>query len=88
LKRHILAAFAAIFATLIVVGGALAITNGQPDGNGHPEVGALLAQQAFSDGTWEECTGTLIAPRVFLTAEHWTGRSAASRPRNCRPRTR
>jgi V8-like Glu-specific endopeptidase len=53
-----------------IVGGALAITNGQPDGNGHPEVGALLAQHAFSDGTWEECTGTLIAPRVFLTAEH------------------
>ena len=41
-----------------------------PDGSGHPEVGALLAQQAFSDGTWEECSGTLIAPRVFLTAAH------------------
>lgn len=70
MKRHIFAAAAAIFATLAVVGGALAITNGQPDGNGHPEVGALLAQQAFSDGTWQECTGTLIAPRVFLTAAH------------------
>jgi secreted trypsin-like serine protease len=70
LKRHVLAAVAAILATLIVVGGALAITNGEPDGNGHPEVGALLALQAFSDGTWEECTGTLIAPRVFLTAAH------------------
>src|SRR6266568_4642957 len=43
---------------------------GVPDGNGHPEVGALLAQQAFSDGTWEECSGTLIAPRIFLTAAH------------------
>ena len=42
----------------------------EPDGNGHPYVGALLAQQAFSDGTWEECSGTLIAPKVFLTAEH------------------
>jgi len=49
---------------------AMAITNGGPDGNGHPEVGALLAQQAFSDGTWEECSGTLISPTVFLTAEH------------------
>ena len=47
-----------------------AITNGAPDGNGHPEVGALLAQQAYSDGTWEECTGTLISPTVFLTAAH------------------
>ena len=49
---------------------AMAITYGVPDGNGHPEVGALLAQQAFSDGTWEECSGTLISPTVFLTAEH------------------
>src|SRR5436853_528940 len=63
--------------TTFVVAGALvfaaagsAITNGVPDGNGHPEVGALLAQHAFSDGTWEECSGTLVAPRVFLTAEH------------------
>jgi Trypsin len=54
----------------VCAAGALAITNGTPDGNAHPYVGALLAQQAFSDGTWEECTGTLIAPRVFLTAEH------------------
>ena len=70
MKKRILAALAAVLATGSIVGGALAITNGQPDGNRHPPVGALLAQQAFSDGTWEECTGTLIAPRVFLTAEH------------------
>ncbi|HEY5659678.1 MAG TPA: trypsin-like serine protease [Gaiellaceae bacterium] len=70
MKKRILAALAAVLATGSIVGGALAITNGQPDGNRHPEVGALLAQHAFSDGTWEECTGTLIAPRVFLTAEH------------------
>ena len=64
------AAGAAVLVLLIAVGGALAITNGAPDGNGHPEVGALLAPQPFSDGTWAECSGTLIAPRVFLTAEH------------------
>ena len=57
-------------AALALASGASAITYGVPDGNGHPEVGALLAQHAFSDGTWEECTGTLIAPKVFLTAEH------------------
>ena len=70
MKKSIYVAVAAVLATLAIVAGASAITNGAPDGNGHPEVGALLAQQAFSDGTWEECTGTLIAPRVFLTAEH------------------
>jgi len=70
LKRYIYAAAAAAIASLVVAGGALAIINGGPDGSRHPEVGALLAQQAFSDGTWAECTGTLIAPQVFLTAEH------------------
>jgi V8-like Glu-specific endopeptidase len=57
-------------AVLATAAAAWAITYGTPDGNGHPEVGALLAQQAFSDGTWEECSGTLIAPKVFLTAAH------------------
>jgi secreted trypsin-like serine protease len=33
-------------------------------------VGALLARQAYSDGTWEDCSGTLISPTVFLTAAH------------------
>jgi V8-like Glu-specific endopeptidase len=60
----------ALAAALVFAAAGSAIINGTPDGNAHPEVGALLAPQAFSDGTWEECTGTLIAPRVFLTAEH------------------
>jgi hypothetical protein len=67
-RSFIGAAFAAV--ALGAAGSALAIIGGGPDGNGHPYVGALLAQQAFSDGTWEECSGTLIAPKVFLTAEH------------------
>ena len=67
--RKLVAGIVAV-ASLVVAAPAAAITNGQPDGNAHPEVGALLAQQAFSDGTWAECTGTLISPRVFLTAAH------------------
>jgi V8-like Glu-specific endopeptidase len=61
---------AAAVAATALVATAGAITYGQPDGNGHPEVGALLAPHAFSDGTWVECSGTLIAPKVFLTAAH------------------
>jgi len=47
---------------------AAAITYGQPDGKLHPEVGALVGQ--FSSGTYPYCSGTLIAPNVFLTAAH------------------
>jgi hypothetical protein len=68
--RRLLSAAVAVSAALVAAAPAGAITNGAPDGDAHPEVGALLAQQAFSDGTWEECTGTLISPTVFLTAEH------------------
>jgi hypothetical protein len=57
-------------AALALAGPATAITNGSPDGNGHPNVGGLVAAQAYSDGTWIYCSGTLISPTVFLTAAH------------------
>jgi V8-like Glu-specific endopeptidase len=49
---------------------AHAITYGVLDGDNHPQVGALIADQAYSDDTWAYCTGTLISPTVFLTAAH------------------
>jgi hypothetical protein len=61
------------FITALVAGvasPAWAITNGSSDGNGHPEVGALIASTPYDDGTWAYCTGTLISPTVFLTAAH------------------
>ena len=67
--RKLVAGIVAV-ASLIIAAPAAAITGGQPDAGGHPEVGALLAQQAFSDGTWAECSGTLISSTVFLTAAH------------------
>lgn len=47
-----------------------AITYGQAD-TAHPFVGAIVVQ---GDAGWtsEFCSGTLIAPRVFLTAGHCT----------------
>jgi hypothetical protein len=68
--RHVLAAFAAALGMLVGAGTAGAVVYGEPDGNGHPNVGALLAPQAYSDGTWASCSGTLISPTVFLTAAH------------------
>jgi hypothetical protein len=35
-----------------------------------PERRRAPRPQAYSDGTWAGCSGTLIAPTVFLTAEH------------------
>lgn len=64
--KRITAAGAALAATLTLAGAAIAITYGAPDGNRHPNVGALLAPAASSDGTWAACSGTLIAPTIFL----------------------
>jgi hypothetical protein len=68
--RRVIAGLAAAVSMLMLAGGASAVVYGQPDGEGHPNVGALLAPQAYSDGTWASCSGTLIAPKLFLTAAH------------------
>jgi V8-like Glu-specific endopeptidase len=67
--RRLIAAAAAL-AALTCAAPALAITNGVPDGNRHPNTGGLVAPTAYSDGTWTYCSGTLISPTVFLTAAH------------------
>ena len=59
----VLAAFAAF------VGNAAAITNGKPDGNAHPNVGALYAR-APGHQLQQFCSGSLVAPGIFLTAGH------------------
>jgi V8-like Glu-specific endopeptidase len=68
MRRLIVAA--AVLAALVCAVPALAITNGAPDGNRHPNVGGLVAPTAYADGTWIYCSGTLISPTVFLTAAH------------------
>ena len=72
--RTAISALAAIVAILAMAAGpAGAITFGKPDGNLHPNVGALLADwDEESPGLDIFCTGTLIAPTVFLTASHCT----------------
>ncbi len=46
-----------------------AITYGQPDGNQHPNVGGLIYTTS-SGFSYPYCSGTLIAPDIFLTAAH------------------
>jgi hypothetical protein len=58
----------------LAIGGSTAITNGTPTGAGSfQNVGALLFdfdENHVIDGNDELCTGSLIAPTVFLTAGH------------------
>jgi secreted trypsin-like serine protease len=60
----------ALLLTLVAAAPAAAITNGEPDGQRHPNVGGLVAPTQYPDGTWLYCSGTLIAPTIFLTAAH------------------
>jgi secreted trypsin-like serine protease len=59
-------------AALVVASPGQAITFGQLDGNRHPNVGALIVDFHDGDGPGIVCSGTLIAPKVFLTASHCT----------------
>jgi Trypsin len=52
------------------------ITNGELDGNGHPYVGLMVAQDEAGAPLWR-CSGTLISPTIFLTAGHCTEAPAA-----------
>jgi Trypsin len=70
-----LAVLASALAIGIVPAGA--ITDGTPDGNGHPHVGLMVAKNSAGQPLWR-CSGTLLSSRVFLTAGHCTEAPAAS----------
>ncbi|MGE5603169.1 MAG: trypsin-like serine protease [Nitrososphaerales archaeon] len=68
MKRRISVVLVALTVTLLLAIPAAAITFGTFDGDRHPNVGMLAVQ---ADGKFEAvCSGTLIAPKVFLTASH------------------
>jgi hypothetical protein len=72
--------FALLGALVIVLlaGGvpAGAVTDGELDGNGHPYVGLMVAQDAKGNPLWR-CSGTLLSAKLFLTAGHCTEAPAA-----------
>ena len=67
MRRTSFTALAVVLSALGLAAPAGAITGGQPDGNGHPNVGLHYFTQL--DGTFR-CSNTLIAPRLVLTAAH------------------
>lgn len=70
----VISAIAAL--SLAVVPPAAAITWGEPDDGGHPNVGAMMVDHP-EWGLLQWCSGTLIAPQVFLTAGHCTASLSA-----------
>jgi hypothetical protein len=73
IRKGLTVVLLALASMVLTIGPTSAITFGQPDGNRHPNVGALLADyDPDSPGPDIICSGTLIAPTVFLTAAHCT----------------
>jgi len=70
MRKRVFVLFIVLVVLAIGVVPAAAVTDGNLDGNRHPEVVLLLmevgGQPAF------RCSGTLIAPKVLLTAGHCT----------------
>jgi hypothetical protein len=64
--RRLLTVLSGLVLLVMTAAPAAAITGGRPDGTAHPYVGAVLT----ADGAL--CSGSLLAPRVFLTAGHCT----------------
>jgi V8-like Glu-specific endopeptidase len=73
-----LLSLAALLVGVLAIGivPAGAVTDGQPDGNGHPYVGLMVAQDANGNPLWR-CSGTLLSSTLFLTAGHCTESPAA-----------
>ncbi|QYJ03217.1 trypsin-like serine protease [Nocardioides panacisoli] len=73
--KRLLTLFAALM-SLALAAPAHAVTDGEPDGDDHPYVGLMVAQDA--DGNpLSRCSGTLISPTIYLTAGHCTEAPAA-----------
>lgn len=68
---------AAIAVLAVMAAPASAITRGGAlDGENHPYVGLMVAQDAEGNPLWR-CSGTLLSPTLYLTAGHCTEFPAA-----------
>jgi secreted trypsin-like serine protease len=75
-KKTLFAILSVIAIAALAVSPVGAVTDGELDGNGHPYVGLMVAQDADGNPLWR-CSGTLLSPTLFLTAGHCTESPAA-----------
>src|SRR5919109_3436394 len=75
-KKTLVAVLSMIAILVIAVSPVGAITDGELDGDGHPYVGLMVAQDAQGNPLWR-CSGTLLSSTLFLTAGHCTESPAA-----------
>lgn len=69
--KRIFLSFALTLALLLgTQSNALAVTNGQPDGNRHPYVGVAIQFIPDQPGVVSVCSGSALSSTVFLTAAH------------------
>lgn len=69
-----------VIVTLLLVFSAtptMAVTDGELDGNRHPQVGIMAAYDKDGEYLWR-CSGTALSERHFLTAGHCVEPPAAS----------
>ncbi len=76
MRLGVAAAAVAVAAVSSVAAPATAITDGELDGDGHPYVGLMIAQDGDGSPLWR-CSGTLMSEELFLTAGHCTEAPAA-----------
>ena len=76
MKKVTIALLLTLVLALSTIGAASAVTDGELDGNRHPYVGLMVAQDENGNPLWR-CSGTLLNATLFLTAGHCTEDPAA-----------
>lgn len=83
MRAFLAATLAALAVGIVIVTPAAAVTGNFVPDDQHPFVGLIAFYDGNGDFMWR-CSGSLIAPTVFLTAGHCTDQDAAESPVSAR----